>query len=97
MPRTTPARRSPRRPALPTWHDLDQLMGNAQVVRHVMNLWPPFLAASIRGVVWKIQGNSGEEVSQLRVAEALASGPRLCDGRLLLSGASGSLYLKEIP
>ena len=56
-----------------------------------------FLAASIRGVVWKIQGNSGEEVSQLRVAEALASGPRLCDGRLLLSGASGSLYLKEIP
>lgn len=48
MPRTTPPRRSPRRPALPTWHDLDQLMGNAQVVRHVMNLWPPFLAASIR-------------------------------------------------
>lgn len=41
------ARQIARR-GLPTWHELDQLMGHAGVVRHIMNLWPPFLAASIR-------------------------------------------------
>lgn len=31
-----------------TYSDLDRLLGNAQIVRHVMNLWPPFLFSSIR-------------------------------------------------
>lgn len=55
-----------------------------------------FLLTSVRGIVWRVRGDSGEEVGQIRVAESLASA-RLCDGQLLLSGSSGSLYLKEMP
>lgn len=31
-----------------TYADLDRLMGNAQLVRRFMNLWPPLLFSSIR-------------------------------------------------
>ncbi|MCH2402321.1 MAG: hypothetical protein MK364_24595, partial [Pirellulales bacterium] len=55
-----------------------------------------FLLTSVRGVVWRVRGDSGEEVGQIRVAESLASA-QICDGQLLLSGSSGSLYLKDMP
>nr|NLD39876.1 DUF4442 domain-containing protein [Actinomycetales bacterium] len=31
-----------------TYADLDRYLGNAHLVRHVMNLWPPLLFSSIR-------------------------------------------------
>ena len=57
---------------------------------------PDFLLTSVRGIVWRVRGDSGEEAGQIRIAESLASA-RLCDGQLLLSGSSGSLYLKDMP
>ncbi|HHW83548.1 MAG TPA: DUF4442 domain-containing protein [Actinomycetales bacterium] len=30
------------------YSDLDRVIGNSQLVRHFMNLWPPFLFSSIR-------------------------------------------------
>lgn len=38
--------------SLPTYQELDRIVGRAELVRPLMNLWPPFLAAGIRITHW---------------------------------------------
>lgn len=39
-------------PRLPTYQDLDRFVDRAGLVRPLMNLWPPFLAAGIKITHW---------------------------------------------
>ena len=53
---------------------------------------------STKGVVWKINPATGEEIgTSLDIKIPLETGPVLFDGRLLVGGRDGCLYLIDKP
>jgi len=56
-----------------------------------------FVAASIDGVVWRIDAKTGEELGKVDVGRPLGCGPVRLGTRLLLVGVDGTLYQIQLP
>jgi outer membrane protein assembly factor BamB len=55
------------------------------------------LFASTRGVIWKINAATGEELGSVDLKLSLRTGPVLRGDRLLVGGRDGSLYQVDMP
>ena len=54
--------------------------------------------ASVDGVIWKVNGQTGEEITHLDVGEPLGTGPVQFSGsRLLVCGGDGTVHIVNLP
>ena len=56
-----------------------------------------FILASLSGVVCKISGDTGEEISKVETGESLKGSPVVFGNVLMLPGAGGALHMVPIP
>ncbi|HYW81018.1 MAG TPA: PQQ-binding-like beta-propeller repeat protein, partial [Thermoguttaceae bacterium] len=56
-----------------------------------------FVAASLDGVVWRIDGKTGEELGKIETGRSLGLGPLRLGTRLLLAGFDGTLFQIQLP
>lgn len=56
-----------------------------------------FILASVSGVVWRIAGDTGEELAKLEISESLQGTPVVFGKVLMLPGAGGALHMVQIP
>ena len=56
-----------------------------------------FVAASVRGVVWRIQGADGVETGKVDVGYRLSGSPVAFGGKIVVSAADGTLHMIDAP
>ncbi len=69
-----------------------QTYGHGPIVGRPLPVGGDFILASQQGIVWRVDGLSGEELARWEVGEPLATGPIVLGDDLVVGGADGMVF-----
>jgi hypothetical protein len=55
-----------------------------------------YLFASVRGTVWRVAADTGEESGKLELHQPLAAGPAVLGSQLFVAGSDGVLHVTSL-